>query len=220
MSHIIDLTGKRFGRLLVLSQDFNCKRSKTTKWVCKCDCGNVKSINGASLRRGLTKSCGCLQSELTSERCRIYKGDAVGERLHSIWHGMKERCNRESCISYPLYGAIGISIYDEWNSSFLAFYEWATQNGYAIGLSIDRVDNSKGYSPDNCRWVTPKDQSNNTRRNVFLTYKGESKTIAQWAEITGIKPYTLANRKRSGWTDEECLEVPVIIGNNQKAREK
>lgn len=220
MSHIIDLTGKIFGRLLVLAQDFNCDRSKVTKWICRCDCGNVKSVNGSSLRRGLTKSCGCQNSELTSKRCRIYKGDKAKERLHSIWHGMKERCSRKTCISYPLYGAIGISVCDEWENSFFAFYEWAVQNGYSDELSLDRINNSVGYSPDNCRWVTAKEQSNNTKRNVFLTYNGETKTVAQWAEITGIKQHTIANRKRNGWTDEECLEIPVIKGNNQRTRAK
>lgn len=215
MSKLFDLTGMRFGRLVVLHRDFECKKDET-RWICKCDCGAVKSINGISLKTGRTKSCGCLQAELVSKRCRIYEDS--DKRLRSIWRGMKERCFRKENISYPLYGGRGITVCEEWAKSFMAFREWALKNGYAENLSIDRTDSNGNYCPENCRWVTAKEQSNNTRRNVFITYKEKTMTVSEWAEITGIKKETLADRKRRGWSDSDCIEIPVVKGNNQKTK--
>lgn len=100
----------------------------------------------------------------------------------------------------------------------MAFREWALKNGYAENLSIDRTDSNGNYCPENCRWVTAKEQSNNTRRNVFITYKEKTMTVSEWAEITGIKKETLADRKRRGWSDSDCIEIPVVKGNNQKTK--
>ena len=213
MSKLIDLTGSRFGRLVVLHRD---RKKNGTMWICKCDCGAVKTINGISLKTGRTRSCGCLQSELTSKRCRVY--DERDKRLRSIWRGMKERCFREGSNSYPLYGGRGITVCHEWEKSYASFRSWAESSGYSENLSLDRIDGDKDYCPSNCRWVTAKEQSRNTRRNVFLTYKGEKRTIAEWAEITGINRSTLADRKRRGWPDCDCIEIPVAIGNNQRTR--
>lgn len=215
MSKLFDLTGMKFGRLVVLRRDFECKKDET-RWICKCDCGAVKSINGISLKTERTQSCGCLQAELASKRCRIYEDS--DKRLHSIWRGMKERCFRKENISYPFYGGRGITVCKEWAKSFIAFRGWALKNGYAENLSIDRMDSNGNYCPENCRWVTAKQQSNNTRRNVFITYKGKTKTVSEWAEITGIKKETLADRKRRGWSDSDCIEIPVVKGNNQKTK--
>lgn len=215
MSKLFDLTGMRFGRLVVLHRDFERKKDET-RWICKCDCGAVKSINGISLKKGRTKSCGCLQAELVTKRCRIYEDS--DKRLRSIWRGMKERCFRKENISYSLYGGRGITVCEEWVKSFMAFREWALKNGYAENLSIDRTDSNGNYCPENCRWVTAKEQSNNTRRNVFITYKEKTMTVSEWAEITGIKKETLADRKRRGWSDSDCIEIPVVKGNNQKTK--
>lgn len=131
---------------------------------------------------------------------------------------MKERCFRKENISYSLYGGRGITVCEEWVKSFMAFREWAQKNGYAENLSIDRTDSNGNYCPENCRWVTAKEQSNNTRRNVFITYKEKTMTVSEWAEITGIKKETLADRKRRGWSDSDCIEIPVVKGNNQKTK--
>lgn len=216
MSALIDLTGKRFGRLVVLFQD---KTSKIgTKWYCMCDCGNKVSVFSVNLRKGNTNSCGCLQAELTSKRSRIH-GDGDGhERLYRIWKAMKERCYYPKNIDYSMYGGRGIFVCDEWKSSYVTFKKWALQNGYEANKTIDRIDVNREYSPSNCRWATPLEQANNTRRNVHITYKGITKTVSEWSKETGINAHTLAGRKRSGWTDEECIEIPASIGNNQKTR--
>lgn len=125
-------------------------------------------------------------------------------RINRIWNGMKERCYQEKSISYKNYGAKGISICDEW-LDFEKFLKWSLENGYAEGLSIDRLDGSKDYSPDNCRWATQYEQSNNRCNNHLLTYNGQTLTMRQWSDITGIEWYTINNRIKRGWTVERTL---------------
>lgn len=217
MSRLIDLTGQRFGRLNVIRRDTEQTTKCGIKWICVCDCGNVKSILGDNLKKGKTQSCGCLQSELTSARCRIY-GEGSECRLYRIWKAMKSRCYYAKDIGYPLYGGRGIKVCADWKGSYPCFKEWATKNGYSDLLTLDRANPNGDYEPSNCRWVDCKTQSNNTRRNVRLTHKGETHTVAEWGRITGIRPCTIARRKRDGWTDADCLEVPAVRGNNQQTR--
>lgn len=110
------------------------------------------------------------------------KHGQCGTRLYNIFRGMKKRCYNKNCKDFYKYGGRGITVCDEWKDSFQAFYDWSIANGYFDNLTIDRIDNNKGYSPDNCRWVDIKTQSNNTRKNVFLTYNGETMTLAEWGE--------------------------------------
>lgn len=209
----IDLTGKKFGRLTVIERAHN--HGRETYWKCQCDCGNFKEINGAKLKSGHTKSCGCLVREKaganTSHVSRNVKHGMTDTRLYRIYHKMNLRCYSKVNPAYPSYGGRGITICPEWlgEHGFENFVKWALENGYADNLSIDRIDNDKGYSPDNCRWATAKEQANNTRSTVFLTYKGETKSASEWSEITGIRQDTLTMRKRNGWTDEECIETPI-----------
>lgn len=108
-------------------------------------------------------------------------------RLHNIWAGMKARCNYSKHIDREWYQTENIRVCDEWNNSFKTFYDWAINNGYVDGLTIDRIDNALGYSPENCRFATPKEQANNRRTNLNFIYNGETKTLKQWAEYFGIK---------------------------------
>ena len=126
-------------------------------------------------------------------------------RLYTEWLSMKNRCKLKSQSSYILYGGRGITVCDEWLSGFEPFMEWAINNGYNDNLQIDRIDNEKGYSPDNCRWVTKREQINNRRKTVYLEYDGERLPISIWAEKLGVKRYTLYNKRKQGIPDEEII---------------
>lgn len=211
---LIDLTGKKFGRLTVLERSNN-QKGKDVVWKCRCDCGNYTEVTAGHLKDGHTKSCGCLPKEKSFERIKFspksVKHGMTNTRLYRIYHKMNLRCYSIVNPAYPRYGGRGITICQEWlgEHGFENFAKWALSNGYADNLSIDRKDNDKGYSPNNCKWSTAKEQANNTRSTIFLTYKGETKPASEWSEITRIPQDTLTYRKRHGWTDEECIETPL-----------
>ena len=119
---------------------------------------------------------------------------------------MKQRCFYKKHKHYDRYGGRGITICPEWKDNFEAFYEWAMNCGYSNELSIDRIDNDGNYEPSNCRWVSAKVQNNNTQRNHYLTYNGETHTAKEWSEITGISNSTICHRIGYGWPIERVLE--------------
>ncbi len=210
-SNFKDLTGRRFGRLMVIerTKDYvSPSGNHCSQWLCKCDCGNTTVVVTSSLTRGITSSCGCKSIETTKELCTTH--GMAGKRIYNLYYSMRGRCYNPDSISYKKYGAKGIAVCDEWlgQNGFVNFYNWAMSNGYAENLTLDRIDGTKGYSPDNCRWATYKEQANNTKATVFLTYKGETKPASEWAEITGISQSAITGRKRKGWSDEECIEIP------------
>lgn len=202
---LIDLTGKRFGRLTVLGR--SQEPSEKVKWICKCDCGTVKSINGNSLRNGNTRSCGCFKTENAK---LLYSGlRQKNKALYGIWWAMRQRCNNKNSKSYHNYGGRGITVCSEWNASFDNFYYWSYDNGYEDGLQIDRINNDGNYSPDNCRWVDRETQANN-RRNVKL-YKidGQEKSLPQWCREYNASYYTVRQRVyKLGWDIKDALIVP------------
>lgn len=131
----------------------------------------------------------------------------MNKRLYSIWHNMKSRCYYRKSEKYKDYGGRGIIVCDEWRNNFQAFYDWAMSHGYADDLTIDRKDVNGNYEPSNCRWVTQKEQHNNTRKNHYITYNGETKTAAEWARQYGIHRCVLNNRIRRGWNFEKAISV-------------
>lgn len=199
---LIDLTGQRFGKLVVLNYDHS---KNGAYYLCKCDCGKNKIIKGTSLTRGLTSSCGCKSRKMSLERST--KHGMSNTRLYRIRMGMIDRCYKENATSYPKYGAKGVSVCQEWLDDFMNFYNWAMENGYRDDLTLDRIDPSGNYEPNNCRWATYKEQANNTKSTVFLTYKGETKPASEWSKIVGISQSAITQRKNRGWTDEECLTI-------------
>jgi len=208
MGKFIDLTGQRFGRLTVISRAENAKRG-SARWHCKCDCGKVTIVVAGSLKSGNTKSCGCITSErMNTIKLRLTHGK-TDSSLYKIWEAMKERTGRQSCKNYNNYGGRGIFVCDEWKNDFQTFFDWAMQNGYKKGLTIDRINNYDGYLPDNCRWATTKEQNNNRRNNKYLTHDNKTMTVAEWADALGINNGLLRNRLRRGWTIKDVLTKPV-----------
>lgn len=193
-----NLVGQQFGHLIVIERA-DKKKNGMAFWICRCDCGNTtKPIRTADLKNGKTKSCGCLQSRTTHGMSY--------SRIYQIWADMKHRCSNAHNKNYKHYGGRGITVCEEWQNSFEAFYEWAMSHGYADNLTIDRIDGNSSYCPENCRWSTFKVQENNTRRNHYITYNGKTQTMKQWADEIGINYITLSSRINTHhWSVEKAL---------------
>lgn len=195
--------GQKYGRLTVT--DF-VHKGKKWYWECRCDCGNTVITQAYLVRSGHTSSCGCWQKKRASEASLVH-GQSHG-RLYRIYNGMKSRCYNPNQDNYENYGGRGITICDEWLHSFGAFQEWAISNGYTDELSIDRVDNRKGYSPENCRWVTRQTQNENTRRNNLITIDGKTQSLSAWVRERGLNYHTVSFRiHQKGISPEQALEV-------------
>lgn len=189
---IEDLSGRRFGRLTALSYVYRSDIGHVY-WRCRCDCGNEVTIRANSLLRGDTTSCGCYLREHNRELNT--KHGMYGTSLYHVWTSMKQRCNNSKDHNYNNYGGRGIFVCNEW-SEFENFRDWALSNGYEEGLTIDRINVDDGYYPENCRWVDWITQENNKRTNSYITWGGETHTIAEWARIFGVNYNSLVQRIR------------------------
>ena len=161
--NLVDITGQRFGRWTVVKRVYN-KPGFEAKWLVLCDCGTTRELPGTPLRAGYSRSCGCLSADLSAIRETTH--GMSNERLYAVWNAMINRCYKENHKEYHRYGGRGITVCDQWRNNYLSFREWAIANGYDENAprgqcTIDRVDNDKGYSPDNCRWVDMKLQAEN-----------------------------------------------------------
>lgn len=203
----IDLTGNIYGRLRVIGASEKRTQKGEILWTCRCECGRTVDVLGRRLRTGVTKSCGCLKTERIIEAHKTHGG--YGSRLYNIWRRMKQRCNNPKDPAFQRYGGRGIKVCQEWDDDFGAFQAWALVNDYQNGLTIDRKDNNGPYSPENCRWATMMDQQNNRRDNQILTYRGESKTAAEWSRETGISQNAICKRLKDGWGIDRTLSTPM-----------
>lgn len=196
---IKDLSGKKFGRLLVV--DFKYIKSKFAYWECKCDCGNYKIIRGVALSYKATKSCGCLQTE--SRKKLFTKHNLVYSKEYKSWSGMKSRCSNPNLPGSEHYYGKGIKVCKRWGD-FINFYN--DMGPKPSGKhSIDRIDNDGNYEPSNCKWSTMEEQANNTSKNVLLTYKGKTQTSTQWGRELGFNSLTIRQRISRGWSVEKTL---------------
>lgn len=199
-----DLTGKKFGRLTVVSRAKNI--GCHVAWNCVCECGNHTVVRTYQLKHGLSKSCGCLSIDITKERCTIH--GETKTRLYSIWRSIKKRCYDPKNPSYKYYGLKGIEMCDEWRNDYMSFRNWALSSGYKDGLTIDRKNNSLGYFPNNCKWSTYLEQENHRSNNHKVTYNGVGLNVSQWCAITGVPKSTfLGHIKKYG--DERAVEMAL-----------
>lgn len=201
---IKDISGQKFGRLTALYHLHNTKGR--TKWLCVCECGNLKWVSITHLRGGATKSCGCYNKEQC--KMKFTKHGKRYDRLWNIWEHIKQRCYNINNKNYKDYGGRGIAVCDEWRNDFQAFYDWAINNGYDDTLTIDRINVNGNYEPNNCRWVPNKQQARNRRNNRTFTINGETHCLSEWCEVLNLKRSTVFNRVNTlGWSIERALEL-------------
>ena len=220
MSKLIDLTGQRFGRLIVTERAESLTSpcgSKRARWICQCDCGNTVIVAAKELMRGDTKSCGCLQRDRTAEVSTTHGMKKT--KIYHVWIDMKQRCLNPNNYRYSDWGGRGITVCNEWHE-FEPFRDWALAHGYQDGLTIDRIDNNGPYSPDNCRWITAQAQQFNKRCNIVLTHNEKTQTLTEWAHEVNISPSTLSARLRAGWSLDRALTEPVHIEKGKHKRRK
>lgn len=203
---LIDLTGNRYGLLVVLG--YEEKRGRYHMWRCQCDCGTVKSVTGDSLRQGDAHSCGCNSRKACAEKLIKYGRKSSEIREYRIWQSMKARCKYRNRPCARTYIRNGITVCERWQ----AFENFMADMGPCPSPehSIDRIDNSKGYSPENCRWATIAVQARNRGNNRWLTFNGVTKTICDWATELGLDRRVIASRiDRDGWSVEKALTQPL-----------
>jgi len=205
MGKLIDLTGKRFGRLYATNRIPGLK-NKRVMYHCVCDCGKEIEVRSESLRNGHTQSCGCRHKDIVAQNST--KHGKAHTRLYRIWGSMIQRCHNSNDDNYKNYGGRGITVCDVWRNNFESFYQWAINNGYNGNLEIDREDNNRGYSPNNCRFVTRIENQRNRRCTKLVKYKNDIKPLAQLCEEMH-KDYNLVlNRINNyGWSAERALST-------------
>lgn len=208
----IDKTGQRFGRLTVLGLNHTATSNagkERRHWLCRCDCGGEIVVAGGSLTaKTNTRSCGCLRRETSRARMRTH--GASNGRTYKTWLAMRDRCGNVSSRSYPLYGAKGIRVCERWGSSFEAFL--SDMGERPAGKSLDRIDPTGNYEPENCRWASPVEQATNRGPVHQIEYGGQVYSAARFAKMMGVGASYLCRRLARG---EDPLAAVSAIRSRQ-----
>lgn len=202
MSTKKDITGLRFGRWIVLEENKERFHGRVM-YLCRCDCGTERIVEGARMRSGGSQSCGCLKSEAITAANKTHGLSRTP--LYVLWLNVRKRCYDTKIRQYKDYGGRGIKMYEPWINDPVAFIKWCENNGWQKGLQLDRKNNEGHYVPDNLRFISHKQQQRNTRKNVFYTHNGETKCLSEWAEFIGIKYATIISRIIRGWTTHDAI---------------
>lgn len=205
-----DLAGMTFGRLTVVEfSHVNGQRLRC--WKCRCSCGVEHTTTGRNLRKGIALSCGCLQRETFNANRNVRGNPTHGlsdTPEYRCWASMLARCRNPATVSFKYYGARGICVCDRWERSFVAFLEDMGRKP-SPEHSIDRINSDGNYEPGNCRWALPDVQARNKRGLRLITFRGETLCLADWASRIGLKPMTIAQRLKMGWSVEQALTAPL-----------
>lgn len=193
----VDKVGKKYGKLTVIGFS-HVGKSNHRYWNCRCDCGRDTVVGAVNLQSGHTTSCGC--------SIKTQGGISKKSRAYIRWSGMMQRCHNPSFHRFKDYGGKGITVCKRWQD-FQTFL--ADMGEPPASCTIERLDNSKGYSPDNCKWATQKEQQRNRSSNVLITHNGRTQCMAAWAEETGINLKTISYRLHNGWSVERALTTPI-----------
>lgn len=218
MKDLRSFIGQKYGRLTII--DYLGK----SYFLCKCNCGNIKKIRKDHLINGDIKSCGCISKRYNNVKRQFHNG--TGTRLYSIYRNIKRRCFSKNDKLYKYYGERGITMCKEWQDNFKLFKSWSINNGYTDDLTIDRINVNGNYEPNNCRWITMKEQCRNKRNNHNITYNGKTQCLNDWADEFNINRTTLLCRLKRGWNLKEALTTPKLLNpharqnkNNSKSLE-
>lgn len=203
--------GKKYWHSTVIGNDF---ANKSSKWMFLCDCGNIFYEYSGNVIPGYVRSCGC------AKKARFKAKSYGNDDFYHTWKGMMQRCYNDKNTNFKRYGALGISVCDDWHDAG-TFIKWAkdTIGQKSCDMSLDRIDNAKGYSPENCKWSTRTEQTRNRRNTVFWTINGIKKPLGEWCDIYKMD-YNVANarHKKMGWDEETALKTPVNSTNHLKRK--
>ncbi len=211
MARHLDITGQVFGRLTAKLRTGKTPSGQAV-WLFACACGGEKSAQASEVRRGKVSSCGCLavEQKRAAGKSRGHAYSRVNMyRERKSWETMLARCYSKTHVSYKNYGAVGIGVCDRWRNSFESFVN--DMGARPEGKTLDRIDCTQGYSPENCRWADALEQANNRRTNHRIEIDGITKTIAQWARHYGISQFVIHSRIYQGWSVHDAVSLPVGV---------
>jgi len=205
--HTEDLNGRTFGVLTVLGRENGPRIYDQARWICLCSCGLLTIVSSSNLRRGITRSCGCLRANKL--RARRLRHGLTESPTYSTWLSMRSRCNPNNVGTHAAkwYADRNVTVCDRW-----ALFEnfLADMGERPEGMTIDRIDTDGNYEPGNCRWATLQEQVRNRKATRFIEYNGEARTASEWGALLGLRPGTLRARLDHGWSVERALEPPTV----------